>query len=409
MTNYFYFSLLFITAASFAATKISLKDIDQLILNQNSEFKIKELELKSADRSTGALARSFLPKIDGEIGMENFKTAQYSELTQPVGKLQANINLYNGNRDELLEKYNIQNREVKKIDQLESKRNLLLEAKILFFMALSYERSLKIANEAVNTNQINLKFALNRIKNGFSSVTDKIDFEQNQLSLEVDLEKLQTDSKNNLIDLKFILGIKDEIELVDELDKQIDLSFVPIANQENFLEFKKINLLSQIKHLEMNSIASWWKPSVDIYSEFIQYNQRDRDFINTSDRSDIVLGIKLTFNLFDGGTSYTRKEVAAIDASIQEENANLEKVRTLANFEKNSNLLSLSKKLLKNAQDNVAKTNEYYINTFSEYKRGVKNSPDVLQASQRYYLAKIKLVEVLRDNNIQYEKIKTYL
>lgn len=49
------------------------------------------------------------------------------------------------------------------------------------------------------------------------------------------------------------------------------------------------------------------------------------------------------------------------------------------------------------AEDNIARAERYYKMTQSEYARGVKNSPDVLGASEKLFESRSKRIELIRE------------
>ena len=59
--------------------------------------------------------------------------------------------------------------------------------------------------------------------------------------------------------------------------------------------------------------------------------------------------------------------------------------------------LRLLHSLVHEAEENITRANRYYKLTQSEYSRGVKNSPDVLGASEKVFEANKRYLEILKD------------
>ncbi|OYZ13487.1 MAG: hypothetical protein B7Y39_17580, partial [Bdellovibrio sp. 28-41-41] len=53
------------------------------------------------------------------------------------------------------------------------------------------------------------------------------------------------------------------------------------------------------------------------------------------------------------------------------------------------------------AEENIVRAEKYYKLTQSEYARGVKNSPDMLSASEKIFEVKNKRLEILKDFNLK--------
>jgi outer membrane protein TolC len=66
-------------------------------------------------------------------------------------------------------------------------------------------------------------------------------------------------------------------------------------------------------------------------------------------------------------------------------------------FETSKQELKLTHDLLHSAEKGVEQGNQYLSRTMSEYARGVKNSPDVLGASQKVIDLKRRLAELRKD------------
>ena len=53
--------------------------------------------------------------------------------------------------------------------------------------------------------------------------------------------------------------------------------------------------------------------------------------------------------------------------------------------------------LVHEAGENIQRSKTYYNLTKSEYRRGVKNSSDMLSATERFIMAKVSKMQIIRD------------
>ena len=72
-------------------------------------------------------------------------------------------------------------------------------------------------------------------------------------------------------------------------------------------------------------------------------------------------------------------------------------------------LYVLNHDLVHSAEENNKIAQRYYENVWNEYTRGVKNSPDVLQAFTRIVEAKLRYADIKKDYQIARAQIKGYL
>jgi outer membrane protein TolC len=108
--------------------------------------------------------------------------------------------------------------------------------------------------------------------------------------------------------------------------------------------------------------------------------------------------MKMGFGEIFGGT----REAAALakEASADKKRADLKRREAEAHLESELGELRLLHDQIHSAEENVVRAERYYKLTQSEYGRGVKNSPDVLGASEKLFENKLKRLEIIKDFQI---------
>jgi outer membrane protein TolC len=148
-------------------------------------------------------------------------------------------------------------------------------------------------------------------------------------------------------------------------------------------------------------------PSFDVYGGYLLYTLRDRTFDSTSERVDVVGGVRLQFNLFDGMQS------SAESKSYSLQSASLEKTATQRLRHLNAQIKTIQgemihlHELLHTSEDRIQQGLSYLKSTQEEYDRGVKNSPDLLGAVERYVSYQEQYVERRRDYQLSKVKLLT--
>jgi outer membrane protein len=95
----------------------------------------------------------------------------------------------------------------------------------------------------------------------------------------------------------------------------------------------------------------------------------------------------------------SRREAAALkkEAAADFERAAFRRREIEAHMENEFSELRFLHDQVHDAEANIARAERYYKLTQSEYARGVKNSPDVLGASEKLFDSRLKRIELIRE------------
>lgn len=359
--------------------------------------------LNAAEKLKGSLTRSFLPELKLTYGREKFTTGPYHGLNQPFGGIEAEVNLYNSGRDAIENSIRNKNSEVSGIDYDVVKAKITSESRVALAHLAYLKEVLSIIENAITINNQNISGARKRINAGLATNTDIIDFNQQKLSLIQEFETIKYEDGVIRRMLAILLGINpnEKIQIVhsNSHPEHHQLPEPVISSRDSKL-IKKAELMSDIARLESKSAQRWWAPKLDIYSYALRFTQKEREFEDPEDRNDFTVGFKFTLPLFDGGESIqearARSALARANESQLKQRALEVEKETIDAMKK----LELAHTLIHTAEESVKLMTDYRQAVIREYAKGIKNSPDVLQATQRWIEAKIKLAEVKKNFQI---------
>jgi len=397
--------LLFSFTFSYAATILNENNVSEII-GQNPDVQSLLKRMESAEYLKGKLTRSFLPKISLSYGREKFTTGPYYNANQSFGGIEAEINLFNSGKDNLQNKIIETNIEMSRIDAELMKNQIQAELK----KAMSHSSYLyeikKITTEAISQNVMNIRNAEKRINAGLATSTDLLDFRQQRIHLKQELASLDYEIgvTNRLINT--LIGHDPaeaiELEYVNTHPEHSDESKLKVDGQSLLL--KKVELEREVIQLELEKDKRWWGPSFDLFGYGKRFTQKEREYNPSVARNDVTIGFKFSFPVFDGGEGYrsSQSTMALVEAKKNEVRGQdlLVRKKTQDSLKK----LELAHTLIHGAEENVQVMNEYRKGILNEYARGIKNSPDVLQANQRWIEAKISYAEVKK--NYQFAKVE---
>ncbi len=395
------FGFILLPCVSFAqGVVVNSQNIKELIEAKNAKVQVSKSELEAAEKRTGSFGRSFIPNIEFHASQETFKKGQQDSKTQPAYGAEASVNLFNGGKDHL--ESSIRDLEAGKksfeaqktlVDELEKARSIYWE--------LTYLQEKKgLLEKTLEVNKQNLAAAQRRIRSGVATDSDRFEFEMKNVDLQRDLKDVQL----RLVQQKRVLGLalgfdaKTEISLNEALQHDHDYeSKLQLPEKTPEFLYKDVELAAKQNELLARQSGRSWMPRLDAYAGYNQYNEREEEFPDSADRKESVMGLRLSLNL--------SQSVDAIRESAAQRKLAAANSR-LANHLQQESGLEIQKELedlrflhdqIHDAEENISRAESYYRMTQSEYARGVKNSPDVLGASEKLYDMRNKRLEIIKN------------
>lgn len=390
-------------AAAPVLTEAALADL----VGHNPDVRLLRKRLESARALQGRLARSFLPKVVLSYGRERFTTGPYHAADQPLGGVAAEVNLFNAGRDRLEDELRDTRAEVARFDAAILRAEVLAELKRTLAHHAYLTEVRDITQRALVQSDEHLRRAQKRTAAGLATATDVLDFRQQKIDLTQELAALTFELGVTRRLLNTLLGEAPTRELaVDFRNAHPDhaaAEAAPVAGAKS-LVVRKAELEAEAARLEHGRERRWWAPSVDAYGYAQRFTQKEREYTPAEARNDVTVGLRLTVPLFDGGEGARSAQAAKALAeakALELRGADLRLQRRSLDAVKR---LELAHELIHGAEESVAIMDEYRRGVLSEYTRGVKNSPDVLQAGQRWVAAHVRSAEVKK--NYQFARIE---
>lgn len=381
---------------------ISEKAIIERLDETPSLLSLRE-RLISAEKLQGSLRRSFLPQVRLIYGREKFSTGPFHGKNQAFGGVQAEVNVFNSGRDVLENKVRNKEAELAELNLSIIKARVVSQARIALAEFVYLSELLKIVEEAISLNAKNILGAKKRINAGLATSTDLIDFKQQKVALLQEMESIKYEQGVMARLLATLLGIDPKERIIAKASNQHPdhhHDTEPRFGSEGSQIIQKANIFSEIAELQKETAQRWWSPSLVVYSYALRFTQKEREFPEPEQRNDVTFGFKFTFPIFDGGEGIQEASARAALAraaeyELRQKSLEVEK-ETLDAMKK----LELAHTLIHGAEESVELMTEYRLAIINEYTKGVKNSPDVLQATQRWIAAKNKFAEVKKNYQI---------
>ncbi len=388
--------------ASAYGVELRYVDLEKHLSEKNGHVASAHLHADAAEAETGHLFRSYLPKITGSAGYEAFKTGFYAYDAQPFGVLEASLNLFQGGRDYVEHRLQSERRDLSSSEMRQKLRDELLKARRDFWALRFADEVLVSLRESLAQNDKYFQAASRRVSAGMGAETDRYEFEINRTELEQDIALTSLQRQNSERRLASTLGLDEAVtlELIEEPHQHDDANVPANLSRADQLEFEQAQINGNIAELQRNLGRLWWAPSLDVYASHGLYTFREKEYFLRDERFETVLGVKLTISLFDGWSGPSRSAAENLRAQAYREGARQTFREAHTDFENARAQLKLTHDLVHGTEKNLEQAQKYLRGTLSEYQRGVKNSPDVLSASQRILNFRRRLAELKRDYQI---------
>jgi len=310
--------------------------------------------------------------------------------TQYVGRASLNVDqmIFNGSYFVGLKASKVYT-ELSRQDLASSKTDLVIAIKKAYYSVLVNRERLDL----VNKNYQRLDSLLSQTKamhnSGFS---EKIDVSRVQVQFNniVNLKRTTTiglEISMNLLKFQMGLPMNQTIELTDNLEtiklQALDESFTKNFTYANRVEYRKLDVNSQLIQLDIKNTRSQYLPRLDFYGNYgSSYGTNDLNkFTAVSNWKTFgVFGIRANISLFDG----LRKSNQIQQKKIQFQQ--IENTKTLLksqiDMEQSQSLLSFNANVetLKSQKENLDLADEVYKVSVIKYQQGVGSNIEVINA-----------------------------
>ena len=356
-------------------------------------------KLKAAEALESGSRSAFMPEVSIEGGQLETKlsTERYSS-TPVYGKLE--WNLYRGGKDESLLK--IRSSEARLIRlQVE-----FLRAKIgrdiarVFYEQQFLLEAISLKEKALGMNADQMKLAQAKSRSGFTSSADVIEFELREATLRSDIKRLEQERNDQSRKMSILIGatqpssdllVKGHLVRPNLAETQESvLSMLSNSNPD----LVEANLQREIASRESRASRAGYLPQVDFEGKYGKIANEEKTFGEANGYSAFL---KVKVPLFSGFS--TTFDQAATSAKLKEREVNVSQKRLLAEAEVASlfSKVSTIQNRLDLEEKTLTRSEEYYKITVGEYRRGIKNSPDMAGATERLIEARVRNLELRKD------------
>jgi outer membrane protein len=362
----------------------------QDFLQENVEIRAYDSQIENLKQEKSINRSLFLPELALKIGVgsEKLKDFNYESDTGPFTFLEGKLNLYRGGKDSITtQRTNVQitsaqlEKEIKLRElriELSKKQNaiFLLDKKNALI-----ERELKESNGQSG-------MARKKVNAGLTTSVDLLDFELKNKLLANEIEKNNIEKEQILSEIGILKGKKlFASEMTGELNDKLQLTLLNIETSPKF-ELAKRRL--EISKMDQQNAKGDYLPSVDLEARWGQITPQKTFW---KEEREHQVALSLTIPLFSGFSTQGKVQQTLIDVSQKERELNQAQLEQVTQLDIGKRKVELLKRNVAVLEATLAQAQRYKDFTIAEYKRGIKNSPDVISASDKNFELEQKLIE----------------
>lgn len=388
-------------SAMAAPVEIRASRLREFLEERNYRVQSLRYLIGAAESREGYFGRSFFPRLEAHIGAEMFRHGSESFKSDTSYGIDLSVNLYNGGQDRLEGQIRSALTDRRRSEATRISSDELGRARVSYWTSLYERERLEILKKSLAVNAENQKAAERRIRSGVATESDRVEFEMKHVDLVREQAAAEVKMRIEKQNLAVLLGIDHDAELVfpetlsHEHDYETELKHS--ADDHAFI-YKETEIQAQVSGLEAEKRKRALWPKLEAYATYAWVGEREVSrSLSQEDRRETALGLRLSLPLADGYEALRESAAFAKEAQAAEMTSRLMRKETEAHIHNELAELQLLHDQVHDAEKNIERAERYYRLTQSEYQRGVKNSPDVLGASEKLLETRLKRLEMVRD------------
>lgn len=392
-------------AGAQSSRAIRYEDLPKLVRERNDRVRAAESLYSAQKERGGHFVRSFLPKISARAGNESYKRETFSQKEQGYWQVEGHFNLYRGGRDMAESDARAAGEKVAKSELARDYAQELTEARKAYWSLVGIGQIINDRRQAVEINEGYIKFSRRRAGAGVSTSADFLQFELHKTLLQQDLKKLTLEQDLLRNKLSVAIGADEHENIV------VPENFPhPPDNQENEPKFSlesnvhlQIGKAREERERARSRISSRaWLPQIDFYSTYGTPSLSNKHDVAIQKDSEVTVGVLVTIDLTDGVDSIYEARARALEAQAESLKAQHKLRETVAADHELRHDMKLLHELIHDSDKDILRAESFLKLTHSEYSRGVKNGPDLLEAFKRLYEFRDRRVSLYREYNEAY-------
>lgn len=359
------------------AGAIPFERIPGLVDQKNRKLRAFDALVRSEEKTTGRLARSFLPEVTFSGGLEDFHSDRLGDRSSGFYGAEAKANVFNGLSDYWEEEKRESRVRLAKADRRLSLGELIFEAR-QSYLKLAEAKIVKAElNDSLNRLDDVFKKVRKKVSGGVISTSDLTSLRLVQVEFEHEAKDLEGEIAVELARLRTLLGV--ESLGIDDIDEKV-LRLETEAGRgtpANPALAEKYKAESEVFAAEGNVLSGKQLPGVELFANYGRRPFSEREFTEASDREEWAAGVQLTWKLGGAWESGRQARAARLRSSAAERLSEYHADEIAGRIGALENKRRLLVESAQGLEREIGLSRDYYSQISSEYLRGVKSTSDL--------------------------------
>lgn len=403
--SFFIFMLLYSASAN---ALLGVQNLENKLFEQNSELSSLQKQVEAKEALYSSSKSSFLPTINAVGGWQSNKTDSNAQTEKgTVGYIEAKYNLFNGFKDYSLVNQKNADLNVSKIEFLHKQREVKIELTTLVSEMLYLHKLQDVLADEYKTIQSQRKMAQKKVSAGLTGPVDNLEFDlrENEIQIETSqINQLHEETHQKLVKL-FGRDLSDSEFNDIKFQSYTELTTInKVFDHKQNLTYKQIEQTLEKARSEKTQERSEFLPKLDLTASVGRLTPSENTPVQYNENK---YGVTLTIPLFSGLDTYYKVKSSNLNISANEKLLNQKRLDVESEFSVLKNKIVELAKLFKINEQKLENSQKYFELTLGEYRRGIKNSPDLVGATERLFSSRKKQVEILKELEILKIQIET--
>ncbi|MEK7355843.1 MAG: TolC family protein [Bdellovibrionota bacterium] len=370
---------------------LTLREAQELARTKNPQLHAQIKESEANEASVTRSLSAFYPSFGVQSRYEVFDSA-FERRRGGTGNFFAEWNVFNGLKDYAAHHERIHALAASKLQLEATRQRVDWDVEETFYRVIYHQDVLKLLNEAIARNQNQIKAAKSRRGAGVGSEADVLEFDLYDALLRSDLATFEGQLTEAQTAFRLVLG-DDSVKF--PLVGEIGRSRVAASKESVLGRVKEANVEVKIAELEIDEAqekqrvaTAGFLPQVKLFATYGSRGLRE-----TVVNPETYAGVVARWELFSGFDTIAARREAQARLSQAETSKRTLQISTVGKADQVFTELKAIEFRVGLEARNLKGAERYFRVVLDEYRRGVKNSPDVKSASEVFFQALLRDVE----------------